>query len=158
LVDRYHTIANAIEAGFGANAILSPSAWVRTTSDLIARILQGVLTTRSCGPDGEPLDHDDFKKLFNTEDWEAIERNLANVDHLSKVFPAPLQIDNPLLTCGHCLHRTKPESSERLTWEDYQSTLMAMDRSRESVIDHIKLHLLDGIDKELSKWISDETA
>ena len=36
LVNRYHTVAKAIETGFGANAILSPSAWVRTMLDIIS--------------------------------------------------------------------------------------------------------------------------
>jgi hypothetical protein len=158
LVERYHTIAGAIEAGFGANSILSPSAWVRATSDLISRMLQGILATRNFGPDGEPLDHDQFKSLFNEDDWDAIERNLVNLDHISKIFPPPLQAGDPQLTCGHCLHRTEPESSDRVTWEDYQSTLMATDRSRASVIGHLKLHLLPAIDKDIGKWIDDETA
>jgi hypothetical protein len=104
LVECYHTIASAIESGFGTNATLSPSAWVRTTSDLIACILQGILAMRNFSSDGEPLDHDEFKKLFNDKDWEVIECNLINLDHLSKIFPSPLQVSNPLLMCGHCLH------------------------------------------------------
>jgi hypothetical protein len=127
LVECYHTIASTIEAGFGTNTTLSPSAWVRTTSDLIACILQGILAMRNFGSDREPLDHDEFKRLFNDEDWEAIKCNLTNLDHLSKIFPSPLQVSDPPLMCGHCLHRTNPESSDRLTWEDYQLTLMATD-------------------------------
>jgi hypothetical protein len=137
--------------------MLSPTAWVRTTSDLIARILQGILTTRNSGPDREPPDHDEFKRLFKDEDWEAIKCNLINLDHLSKIFPSPLQVGDPSLTCGHCLHWTNPESSDRLTWEDYQLTLMATDRSQSSVIGHIKRHLLADIDKDIQIWIDDET-
>jgi hypothetical protein len=65
LVEHYHTIASAIKAGFSANATLSPSAWVRTTSDLITHILQGILVMRNFGLDGELRDHEEFKRLFN---------------------------------------------------------------------------------------------
>ena len=115
LVDRYHTVASAIEAGFGANAKLSPSAWVRTTSDLIARILQGVLATRNFGPDGESLDIDEFKKLLNEDDWEAVQQNLTNLQHLSQIFPPPLPSGEPPLVCGHCCHQMSPEANDRLS-------------------------------------------
>jgi hypothetical protein len=121
-------------------------------------MLQDILTMRNFGSDGEPLDHDEFKKLFNEDDWEAIECNLMNLDHLSKVFPSPLQIGDPLLMCSHCLHQTDPESSDRLTWEDYQSTLMATDWSWLAVIGHLKCHLVADIDKDIQAWIDNETA
>jgi hypothetical protein len=90
LVDRYHTIASTIEAGFSTNVILLASALVRTTLDLIAHILQGVFTTRNFGPNRETLDQDEFKKLFNDEDWEAVKHNLTNLEHLTHIFPSPL--------------------------------------------------------------------
>jgi hypothetical protein len=83
LIDCYHTIAEFIEASFGTNAILSPSVWVRTLLDLITHILQGVLAMRNFGPNGEPLDQEDFRKLFNNEDWEGVSLLLINLEHLS---------------------------------------------------------------------------
>jgi hypothetical protein len=68
LIECYHTIANVIEAGFSANATLLPLAWIRVTSDLIACILQGVLTMRNFGPDGKPININDFKNLFDAKD------------------------------------------------------------------------------------------
>jgi hypothetical protein len=79
LVDHYHTIISAIEASFGANSKLSPLVWVWTTLDLIACILQGILTSRNIGPDREPLDQDEFKNLLNEDDWEAVQHNLINL-------------------------------------------------------------------------------
>jgi hypothetical protein len=39
--------------------------------------------TRNFGPNGEPLDQEDFRKLFNNEDWEAVGLLLINLEHLS---------------------------------------------------------------------------
>jgi hypothetical protein len=36
LIEHYHAVANTIEAGFGNNATISPSTWIRISSDLIA--------------------------------------------------------------------------------------------------------------------------
>jgi hypothetical protein len=87
LVDCYHTVAEFIETSFGTNAIFSPSAWIRTLLDLITHILQGVLATRNFSPDGEPLEHEDFRKLFNDKDWEAVGLLLVNLEHLSQSSP-----------------------------------------------------------------------
>ena len=157
-MDRYHNVAFAVEAGFGSNAVLSPSAWIRTTSDLLARILQGVRATRNFGPLGESLDQDDFKNLFNQEDWEAIQKNLTNLEHLSKIFPAPLYATDPPLFCGHCTHRTDPDADDRLTEADYRIVLMAADRSWEAVMGHLLNHLSGFIENETEAWKLDEIA
>jgi hypothetical protein len=67
-------------------------------SDLIAHILQGVLMTRNFGLDGETLEQEDFRKLFNEEDWEVVKCNLINLEHLSQIFPPPIQyiMESPL--------------------------------------------------------------
>jgi hypothetical protein len=123
LMDWYHTIASAIKAGFRANAKLLPSAWVRTTSDLIACILQGIPTTRNFGPDGESLDIDEFKKLLNKDDWEAVQQNLTNLQHLSQIFPPPLPSGEPPLVCGHCCHQTSSEANKCLSMANYHDVL-----------------------------------
>jgi hypothetical protein len=46
-VEHYHSVTNAIDAGFGPKATLSPSAWLKSTLDLTTRILNGVLSTRA---------------------------------------------------------------------------------------------------------------
>jgi hypothetical protein len=149
LVDRYHTVAEAIETGFSANMILSPSAWVRTTSDIISRILQGVLASRNLGPDGKPLDHDEFKGLLNEEDWEVVRRNLINLNHLAQIFPPPLDSREPPLICTHCYHHTNPEASDRLMMADYSTVLMASDCSRSVVIGHFMGILSREIKKDI---------
>jgi hypothetical protein len=158
LVDHYHTVISTIKAGFGANLKLSPSAWVQTTSDLIARILQGVLTSRNFGSDREPLDQDEFKNLLNEEDWEAVQRNLINLQHLTQIFPPPIHPGDPPLICGHCFHQTNPEASEQLTMADYYDVLMATDHSRSAVMGHLMNILSSDLKKEVRIWVLEETA
>ena len=157
LIDCYHMVAEAIEAGFGANVALSLSTWVRTTSDIIAHIIQGVLASRNFGADGKPLKHDEFKGLLNQEDWEAVECNLTNLNHLSQIFPPPLHPGETPLICNHCNHLTNPDASDRLTLADYSSVLMATDRSRRAVLGHLMDGLSPDIEKEVQMWHLDET-
>ena len=156
-VDRYHTVAEAIEAGFGANAALSPSTWVRTTSDLIAHILQGVLASRNIRANGKPLSHDKFKSLLNEEDWEVVGCNLTNLNHLAQIFPPPLHSGEPPLICDHCNHLTSLDASDRLTLADYSSVLMATDRSRSVIMGYLMDGLSLDIEKEVQLWRLDET-
>jgi hypothetical protein len=149
LVDWYHTVASAIEAGFRANAKLSPSAWVRTTSNLIAHILQGILTTRNFRPDRESLDIDEFKKLLNEDNWEAVQQNLTNLQHLSQIFPPPLPSGKPPLVCGHCCHQMSPEANNHLSMADYHNILLATDHSRASIMAHLKNHVIANIDRDI---------
>jgi hypothetical protein len=158
LVDHYHIVAKAIETSFSANAILSPSAWVRTMSDIISCILQGVLTSRNLGPDGKPLDHDEFKGLLNEEDWEVVRHNLTNLNHLAQIFPPPLDCREPPLICTHCYHQTNPEASDQLTMVDYSSVLMALDCSRSAVIGHFMKILSREIKKDIQQWHLEETS
>jgi hypothetical protein len=117
-------------------------------------MLQGILASCRSSPDGEHMDLEDFKKLFNDEDWKAMECNLINLDHLSKVFPPPLHNGDPPLICSHCLHRTNPDT--QLSWLDYQETLMATDHSHLAVMNHLKNHLLVDIGRDLEIWLLDE--
>jgi hypothetical protein len=158
LVDHYHTVAEAIETGFSANVILSPSAWVRTTSDIISHILQGVLTSRNLSPDGKPLDHDEFKGLLNEEDWEAVGCNLTNLNHLVQIFPPPLDCGEPPLICTHCYTHMNLEASDWLMMMDYSSVLMASDRSRSVVIGHFMKILSREIEKDIQQWCLEETS
>jgi hypothetical protein len=157
LIDCYHLVASSIKAGFGANVILSPSAWIRTMSDLITCMLQGVLMTRNCGPDGEPLDQNEFKNLLKEEDWEAVKQNVSNLKHLAQIFPPPLHLGEPPLLCSHCLHQTNLDARDRMTHADYLDALMATDCSRSAVMTHLMNHLAGDIESEIHCWRLDET-
>jgi hypothetical protein len=92
-VDCYHGLANTIEAGFGNNSIFSPSAWIRTMSDLISGMPQGTLAMRNFGPDGEPLDQDDFKNSRRGRLGGNQKKNLTNLEQQSSIFPSPYTVN-----------------------------------------------------------------
>jgi hypothetical protein len=115
-VECYHSITDAIDVGFGPKATLSPSAWLKSISDLTTRILNRVLSTRvnllnsqspqATGP------------LFSPEDGNTVSQIQSNLDHLAKVFT--LTLDSPSLVCSHCLHRTDQNQVwDSLTEVDY---------------------------------------
>jgi hypothetical protein len=85
-IDRYHNITSAIQAGFGPGTALSPSGWVRATSDLIECILHGMRATHTATPPNSTFDLEEFQKLLRQEDWETIQHMQMDIDHLAKVF------------------------------------------------------------------------
>jgi hypothetical protein len=152
-VERYHCITNAIDTGFGPKATLSPSAWLKSTSDLTTRILNGVLSTRVNLLNSQTPQ--DTGPLFNPEDCDTISQIWSNLDHLAKVFA--LTPDSPSLVCSHCLHRTDQNQARDILLEvDYMAILMATDCSRTAVLDQILSHISAGIQKEAETWYIDE--
>jgi hypothetical protein len=150
-VERYHNVAQAIDAGFGPKATLSPSAWVKTVADLTTRILYGVVATRVETPPTGPMERSPFKP----EDQPTVNKIQENLDHLAKIFS--LSSDSPTLMCDRCLHRTDQNRAQnRLSEADYTAILMATDRSRTTVMDRILSHVSADIHKEVSIWALDE--
>jgi hypothetical protein len=155
-IDRYHNVTSAIQAGFGPGTALSPSGWVRATSDLIECILHGVRATRAAAPPNSTFDPEEFQKLLRQEDWETIQHMQTNIDHLAKVFPTSSLV--PPLICHHCAHCTDPDADVLLSEADYQSFLMAADRSRDAVLGRALEAMTANIDRDVKAWAQDETA
>jgi hypothetical protein len=65
-IEHYHSVTDTIDAGYSPKANLTPSAWLRSISDLTTRILNGILTTRANLP--TPPSPHAMNHLFNPED------------------------------------------------------------------------------------------
>jgi hypothetical protein len=155
-VDRYHGVAGAIDSGFGPDAILSPSAWVKMTSDLVECFIHSIRASRPADPPKDSTSLDAFQAHFREEDWETIKQLRVNLNHLTKVFPD--SSPEPPLICGHCAHRTDPDAMDRLTEADYRCILTATDRSRTAVMGVIRENMTEAMFKETQKWARDEDA
>jgi hypothetical protein len=114
--------------------------------DLTAWILQGIQAMRAFGTAREPINLNDFKELFDQEDWIAIQHTISNLDHLTKIFLPPCA--EPPLIYDHCTHRmVTDEANDCLTKVNYRCILMALDQSQHVVISHILNHLSSSMEK-----------
>jgi hypothetical protein len=152
-IKHYHSVTDAIDAGYGPKANLSPSAWLRSISDLTTRILNGILITRANLP-APPMPHV-TNQLFTPADQDTIAQIQSNLDHLAKVFT--LSQDSPSLVCIHCLHKTDLNlAQEHLSVLDYETILMATDHSQTSLLDRILAHFSADIYRKAKTWYLDK--